>query len=626
MRIYVGPTVRRGAHRLVTASATFLLLIGLSVVLGGAQASALSSTYGTGPGFCSSVASGAYDLGASFDNVWACGPTPGAGAPGYGDAFESSPWGFQCTELANRFLWDAWGIAPIFGANLDGADFASTVHASHPSIVDVVNGTIGQPYLPGDIVSFAGNSYEPDGHVAVVIASSENSAGNGQVTVMEENASTSGSETLTVSNWLLEKAPGSYVTPTDFDALASVGPVTSSPAVEQIAAGALSRYAGANGHISTTGPAPSGYNYESTFGSLLTSAQPGTTQLFLCQLGTDYFSSTSTNCEGQQVVASEGWIYTSAPTNVPSVALYRCRVTSTGTHFDTTDPNCEGQSQDAGLLGYLVATAPLSRYAGANGHISTTGPAPSGYNYESTFGSLLTSAQPGTTQLFLCQLGTDYFSSTSTNCEGQQVVASEGWIYTSAPTNVPSVALYRCRVTSTGTHFDTTDPNCEGQSQDAGLLGYLDAEMFVLTPQITTTTTSTVAPTTTTSTVAPTTTTSTVAPTTTTTTTTSTTSSVTPTPKPERLSVNSMSFLVPHMVSVRVRRVAFRVVDLPRIATGFVVFDLAGGQVCRARVEQGSARCVGNVRFRRGHVTAAAWYSGDRRFRTRVIRVSLSVA
>ena len=511
MRICVGPTVRRGAHRLVTASAPFLLLIGLSVVLGGAQASALSSTYGTGPGFCSSVASGAYDLGASFDNVWACGPTPGAGAPGYGDAFESSPWGFQCTELANRFLWDAWGIAPIFGANLDGADFASTVHASHSSIVDVVNGTIGQPYLPGDIVSFAGNSYEPDGHVAVVIASSENSVGNGQVTVMEENASTSGSETLTVANWLLEKAPGSYVTPTDFDALASVGPVTSSPAVEQIAAGALSRYAGANGHISTTGPAPSGYNYESTFGSLLTSAQPGTTQLFLCQLGTDYFSSTSTNCEGQQVVASEGWIYTSAPTNVPSVALYRCRVTSTGTHFDTTDPNCEGQSQDAGLLGYL------------------------------------------------------------------------------------------------------------------------DAETFVLTPQITTTTTSTVAPTTTTSTVAPTTTTSTVAPTTTTstvapTTTTSTTSSVTPTPKPERLSVNSMSFLVPHMVSVRVRRVAFRVVDLPRIATGFVVFDLAGGQVCRARVEQGSARCVGNVRFRRGHVTAVAWYSGDRRFRTRVIRVSLSVA
>jgi hypothetical protein len=35
------------------------------------------------------------------------------------------------------------------------------------------------------------------------------------------------------------------------------------------------------------------------------------------------------------------------------VAVYRCRVTSNGTHFDSHDPGCEGQTGE-GLLGYLL--------------------------------------------------------------------------------------------------------------------------------------------------------------------------------------------------------------------------------------------------------------------------------
>jgi hypothetical protein len=83
------------------------------------------------------------------------------------------------------------------------------------------NGTPGQPYQPGDIVSFTGNSKEPDGHVAIVTASTENANGNGKVTIIEENAAPSGKETLTVSHWKMLPAAGSYVTPSNFDALAA---------------------------------------------------------------------------------------------------------------------------------------------------------------------------------------------------------------------------------------------------------------------------------------------------------------------------------------------------------------------------------------------------------------------
>jgi hypothetical protein len=194
----------------------------LSPLLSTPTAWALSSGEGEGASFCSSVTSAGYDLGANFDKVWACGPAPGAsGTPGYGDAFESAPYGFQCTELADRFLWDVWGLTPVRGDALDGESFASTVHGAHPSVPLVLNGTAGQPYRSGDLVSFTGNSHEPDGHVAVVTASAENASGNGTVTIMEQDAAVSGQETLTVSDWSLKPAPKSDVTPYEFDALQS---------------------------------------------------------------------------------------------------------------------------------------------------------------------------------------------------------------------------------------------------------------------------------------------------------------------------------------------------------------------------------------------------------------------
>lgn len=233
-----GLMVRCGVLR-VLATAGMLLVLGLALGTWAPRADALTPGLGEGPGFCATVPPSGdpsgYDLGAHYADVWACGPIPGSGEPGYGDAFEESLYGFQCTELADRFLWDAWGKEPVFGSDLDGEGFAAAVHSAYPSVPLVANGTAGQPYVPGDIVSFSGDG---EGHVAVVTASTENAKGAGKVTIMEENAAANvapaGEETLTVSGWSLEKNPEALVTPLDFDALAS--PSAPAPTVTDVEA------------------------------------------------------------------------------------------------------------------------------------------------------------------------------------------------------------------------------------------------------------------------------------------------------------------------------------------------------------------------------------------------------
>jgi hypothetical protein len=202
------------------AIASIVMVLGLLVgVAAPAGATTFTPGEGSGSGWC--AAYGGTNQ-ASYDNVYACSPNTGsAGATPFDETA-----GFQCVELANRFLWDAYSDEPIFGSNLNGWNFAQTVHADYPSVPLDTNGTAGEPYLPGDIVSFTGNSGTPVaglGHVAVVTASSENSAGNGSITVMQENA-TPYSQSLTVSNWSLQMPSGSWVTPYQFDAFANSNP------------------------------------------------------------------------------------------------------------------------------------------------------------------------------------------------------------------------------------------------------------------------------------------------------------------------------------------------------------------------------------------------------------------
>ena len=179
----------------------------------------------------------------SLYGVYACGPMPTSDATGdFGDhPFQSwdgktgpNNWaGFQCVELANRFLWDVWHKAPVndaspgSGGNLTGADFANTVaKTEHVPLDD--NGIAGEPYLPGDFVSFNGDGSA--GHVAVIISSSytsaDSSTGDYWVTIEDENAtgtiSTSppaglGTQAVQVKGWSLHAPAGqSSLTATNF--------------------------------------------------------------------------------------------------------------------------------------------------------------------------------------------------------------------------------------------------------------------------------------------------------------------------------------------------------------------------------------------------------------------------
>ncbi|HZT97151.1 MAG TPA: CHAP domain-containing protein [Chloroflexota bacterium] len=149
----------------------------------------LSGGEGSGPGWCAAYSG--YQLGASFHDVYACGPPTGTADP-----FDTV--GFQCVELSARFLWVGYGR---YASNVpDGRDFVAVAH-SELGIPVAVPRFHSLP-APGDIVSLWGDANSlPYGHTAVVTGVSVNSSGNGKIDVMEENGAASGSDYITVSDW-----------------------------------------------------------------------------------------------------------------------------------------------------------------------------------------------------------------------------------------------------------------------------------------------------------------------------------------------------------------------------------------------------------------------------------------
>ncbi len=151
-----------------------------------------------------------YPLGAVFQGFAACGPRPftesPAGSEDYLAQFYPGAWGeyeFECVELAMRYMYLTYGIAP-YPAN------GNQVVTSYPGnrLIRIGNGTAGQAPQPGDILSFGADTAA--GHTALVTASAVNAAGNGSATVIEENNSATGSNTLTVSGWVV--GPDAYPT------------------------------------------------------------------------------------------------------------------------------------------------------------------------------------------------------------------------------------------------------------------------------------------------------------------------------------------------------------------------------------------------------------------------------
>jgi CHAP domain len=148
--------------------------------------------------------SGSYPLAASYNGVEACGPGPLQG--GYDKLVHFFPgaWGeyeWECVELVARYMYLVYGIHP-YSAN------GNTVVSNYSgSVLSKVSNDGASLPSPGDIVSEADTTTNPDGHTGVVTAVNV-SDGTGTVTIMEQNASASGWGTIGVSGNVL----GSLVT------------------------------------------------------------------------------------------------------------------------------------------------------------------------------------------------------------------------------------------------------------------------------------------------------------------------------------------------------------------------------------------------------------------------------
>lgn len=116
--------------------------------------------------------------------------------------------GFQCVELAERFLAVADGLAPVFA---NGQQVAANYHSTYASTELYLNGSasaVGHAPVAGDVISFSnapGFDAVTDGHVAVVSSSAvDKRTGNGALTIAQENVSRGYNRyTLLVEHWRL---------------------------------------------------------------------------------------------------------------------------------------------------------------------------------------------------------------------------------------------------------------------------------------------------------------------------------------------------------------------------------------------------------------------------------------
>jgi hypothetical protein len=243
----------------------------------------------------------------------------------------------------------------------------------------------------------------------------------------------------------------------------------------------LTRYVGTYGsHFVTSGPNPTGFHIEGALGWLIPggyapAGAPGTATLYSCRYAGGQFVSRDPGCEGNgnQVLATIGQVYTAPPANVPYKAIYRCLITSDGDHFVSNQSDCEGMKSE-GLLGYDLGYAVVDRYTGPGGwHWTTEAQVPAGFYPEGPMGLVTLAGTAGTVPVYSCLNGSDQFTSTAADCGGAKVVAPIGAVWTAPPADGHRyTALYNCTIPATGSHFDSLDPRCEGQTP-LRLLGYL---------------------------------------------------------------------------------------------------------------------------------------------------------
>lgn len=119
----------------------------------------------------------------------------------------------------------------------------------------------------------------------------------------------------------------------------------------------------------------------------------------------------------------------------------------------------------------ILPYVPLMR--GYNGkHWVTSRQFPSGVKVEQTW-HILREQAPNTQLVYECRVGgpngDHTLISTFANCENQFNMGPMGYVY---KTQVAGTSpIYRCYIATTGDHFISSDPNCEGQKEES-LIGY----------------------------------------------------------------------------------------------------------------------------------------------------------
>ncbi len=210
---------------MAAASAAILVLAGAPITLlsGTSSASAFTPGEGTGKAWCPGY--GGSNLG-SYVDVYACMP---ARKNGGRTPFDSYP-GFQCTELANRFLYTVTGNA-LFD-NQEGGNFVALAAAAY-SLAAGHSCTTGQLPAAGDIISmWGGRSRQPQNggltEVAIVTKVTTTPSGWTITTLNQggpsDTAARHGLDTITVAadgkNWRTEH---SFYTSFDWLELAKRG-------------------------------------------------------------------------------------------------------------------------------------------------------------------------------------------------------------------------------------------------------------------------------------------------------------------------------------------------------------------------------------------------------------------
>jgi hypothetical protein len=149
-------------------------------------------------------------LGATYRGMPACKPRPAVEGPDPGPPVSFFPGAhpeleWQCVELSMRYLYLAYGIEP-YSAN----GYAVVTNYSGSKLNKVTNGTSGQAPHPGDVLQ--SGVAETGGHTSIVTAESVNGSGNGTITVIEQNGSSTGWNSLSVSNWVVSGGVTKWLT------------------------------------------------------------------------------------------------------------------------------------------------------------------------------------------------------------------------------------------------------------------------------------------------------------------------------------------------------------------------------------------------------------------------------